>query len=237
MTTKTAVIALLATPLVMNAGGTMAATVPIGTTAVSKNSVKGKIGNTERKLSSGDSVFQNETIQTGTDSAAQFLFKDETALTLSANSSVVLDSLVYDPDKKSGQLILKAVSGSFRFISGSAPKKNYKIRTPVGTIGIRGTIIFVSIIRVPETAGRFRTWVRLTVFEGGATLCNLSASCVNLPAGTYSVVATGGKPGKPASAVGGACSASGSFSQGGGRSYCTVFEETGNPLHLSLIHI
>src|SRR5690606_263453 len=35
---------------------------------------------------------------------------------------------------------INALSGTFRFITGNAPKDRYVIETPTGTIGVRGTI-------------------------------------------------------------------------------------------------
>jgi len=119
-----------------------AATSPqIGTAAVTKNSVTGALGSTQRTLKRGDGVFQNESIKTGKDAGAQLLFRDETALTMGPESHVTLDKLVYDPDKKTGEMSIRAVSGAFRFVTGSGPKGGYKIQAPVGTIGVRGTIV------------------------------------------------------------------------------------------------
>jgi len=221
---------LLAVPVAFPAFAEVPST--IGTTAIVQNDVRGTIGAKKRKLGRGDGVFQNEQIRTGRNSGAQFMFRDETTLTLNENSSIVLDKLIYDPGKKQGALVLRALSGSFRFISGSQPKKNYKIKTPVGTIGIRGTIIGVTIIPQKLPNGKTLNWVKLAVFEGGATLCNLTQACTNLPAGTFIVVQARSQLGSPSRNSGGKCSSSGSFSGSGGRQYCTIFSETGTPLNI-----
>ncbi|HEY7608190.1 MAG TPA: FecR domain-containing protein [Alphaproteobacteria bacterium] len=159
----------------------------IGAAAIIDKAVSGSLGTTERELKRGDAVFQDETITTGKESNAQLLFTDETALTMGPDSKVVLDRLVYDPDKKSGELSLRAVSGAFRFVSGSGPKEGYTIKTPAGTIGVRGTIVSFNIVQ--SLAG---TIVTLTLYEGITTFCITPTQCseLNKP-GTYIIIAGG----------------------------------------------
>ena len=139
----------------------------IGAAAITQKIVTGRIAAKERPLKPGDRVFQNETVVTGNEAGAQILFRDETALTMGPDSSVVLDTLVYDPEKRSGKMTIRALSGAFRFVSGSGPKEGYQISTPMGTIGVRGTIL--------------RFWLgpdqlKLQVDEGAATYCNARTS-------------------------------------------------------------
>lgn len=151
----------------------------IGTTAVTKNSVTGLLGNAQRTLKRGDGVFQNESIATGKDAGAQLLFRDETALTMGPESRVTLDKLIYDPDKKTGEMTIRAVTGAFRFVTGSGPKAGYKVETPVGTIGVRGSIFSFWISGLQLT---------LQLDEGGAYFCG-ATKCVELDKpGTYVVV-------------------------------------------------
>jgi len=118
----------------------------IGATSIASNEVKGVLGSTLRTLGVGESVYQNEKISTGSNGRVQLLFLDETSMTLGPSSTVVLNRLVYDPSSnKKSQLVLNAVSGAFRFVSGSGDKKGYKVKTPAGTIGIRGTIVDIAI--------------------------------------------------------------------------------------------
>lgn len=177
-----------------------AATAPqIGTTAVTKNSVTGLLGKDQRKLKRGDRVHQDESIATGRDAGAQILFQDETALTMGPDSRVTLDKLVYDPNKKTGQMTIRAVTGAFRFVTGSGPKEGYKIETPVGTIGVRGSI--------------FQFWIRgqqliLQLDEGGAYFCG-ATKCVELnKPGTY-VIITAGQPGNTQSKYNQECGSAG----------------------------
>ena len=217
--------------LAAGATGAQAATSPqIGTAAVTKNSVTGALGATQRTLKRGDGVFQNESIKTGKDAGAQLLFRDETALTIGPDSHVLLDKLVYDPDKKTGEMSIRAVSGAFRFVTGSGPKAGYKIETPVGTIGVRGTIVqFIIKDR----------WLWVSLTEGAVVVCITPTSCVTLDKpGSYAVT-NGRQTSAPQSKSDEACGSSGtgSFSTGGGRNYCTVFDDSGQTLYLYFLGI
>ncbi len=114
--------------------------VDIGVAASIKEQVTGELDAAKRDLTKGDNVFQNEAIQTGDKAQAEFIFKDETKLAVGPNSRLRLDKFIYNPDKKTGDIILNAAAGSFRFITGLADKTAYRIKTPVATIGVRGTV-------------------------------------------------------------------------------------------------
>jgi hypothetical protein len=65
-------------------------------------------------------------------------FKDNSNLKVGSNSSVHLDQFVYDPNKSTGAIAMQATRGTFRFVSGSLGSETYKIKTPYGTLGVRG---------------------------------------------------------------------------------------------------
>ena len=93
-------------------------------------------------IKSGGVILTNDTLVTGANSRMQALLVDETALTLGPNSSLTIDRFVYDPNKGSGEVVANMLRGSLRFVSGrSAALGNpqFKIKTPVGVMGIRGT--------------------------------------------------------------------------------------------------
>jgi hypothetical protein len=113
----------------------------VGVASAVKNDVQGIQGGAGRALSPGSSVFERETVRTGAESVAQLLFLDQTSLSVGPRSEVVLDQFVYDPSRNTGDVVLSATRGAFRFISGSQNPLSYKINTPAATIGVRGTII------------------------------------------------------------------------------------------------
>src|SRR3984893_10134815 len=113
----------------------------IGVASATKNQVQGIVGGGTRALSAGSELFSNETVRTGDASLAQLLFLDETSLSVGARSEVKLDLFVYNPDRKTGNVVLEASRGAFRFVSGSQTPTNYTIKTPLATIGVRGTVV------------------------------------------------------------------------------------------------
>src|SRR5437764_3719370 len=113
----------------------------IGVASAARNQVQGILGGGTRALAAGSEVFANETVRTGDDSLAQLLFLDETSLSVGARSEVKLDRFVYNPSRRTGNVVLEASRGAFRFVSGSQAPTNYTIKTPLATIGVRGTIV------------------------------------------------------------------------------------------------
>lgn len=113
----------------------------IGVAAAVQNRVEGVLGGAPRALSVGSEVFSNERVRTGAASTAQLLFLDKTSVSIGPQAELTLDRFVYNPDRGTGQVVLDTVRGSFRFVTGSQNPNNYTIKTPVATLGIRGTII------------------------------------------------------------------------------------------------
>ena len=91
-----------------------------------------------RTLSGGAAVYSKELIHTGEAGVADFKFRDSSNLSVGPNSSVRLDKFVYDPNKSAGSVAVEAARGSFRFVTGSQSKGSYQVKTPYGTLGIRG---------------------------------------------------------------------------------------------------
>ena len=50
----------------------------------------------------------------------------------------MLDKFVYDPNKSNGAVAIEATRGTFRFVTGSQGSGAYKVKTPYGTLGVRG---------------------------------------------------------------------------------------------------
>ena len=89
-------------------------------------------------LSSGSSVYSKETVRTGDSGQADLRFHDSSNLTVGPKSSVRLDKFVYDPNKSAGTVAIQATRGSFRFVTGSQGSGNVQVKTPYGTLGVRG---------------------------------------------------------------------------------------------------
>lgn len=122
----------------------------IGVASAIQRDVTGTLGNSVRDLNAGAGVFRNERINTRQESTAQLLFLDETSLAIGPSSEVVLDRFVYNPGGTAEDVTVNAVKGAFRFVSGSSASRNYTVKTPLATIGVRGTIfdLLVSATKV-----------------------------------------------------------------------------------------
>jgi hypothetical protein len=89
-------------------------------------------------LSGGSNVYSKETIRTGQSGQADLQFKDNSNLKVGSNSSVHLDKFVYDPNKSTSAVAIQATRGTFRFVAGSQGNGSVQIKTPYGTLGVRG---------------------------------------------------------------------------------------------------
>ncbi|MCH7937342.1 MAG: peptidylprolyl isomerase [Proteobacteria bacterium] len=110
--------------------------IEIGTTVKVVNLVHAKILN--RRLKLGDNVVYRETVSTGKASAVDILLIDESTLIMGEFSELILDSMVYNPNRGVVEGTITAVKGIFRF-STAGVKMDVTINTPVATIGVRGT--------------------------------------------------------------------------------------------------
>ena len=107
----------------------------IGTAQSVKPQAEGSVAGT---LAAGSGVHANETVKTGSSGQTGLRFIDESNLSVGPSSQVQLDKFVYDPSKGTGAVVIEGARGAFRFTSGSQNKGDIKIKTPSGTLGIRG---------------------------------------------------------------------------------------------------
>ena len=128
---------------------------------------KGETGT--RRLSSGSDVFENDSIVVSTGNA-QIQLRDGTRLVVGPGSQLRLDNFVMRGKSKAEVVSIKALRGTFRFITGKSGKSAYKIATSSATIGIRGT--------------GFDFWVKkktgAVVLRGAIVLKGLNGGSVNV---------------------------------------------------------
>ena len=110
----------------------------IGNATATKNRVEGIVGGQAQTISTGTEVYSNEVVRTAPNSVADLRFVDDSNLSIGPTSEIVLDKFVYDPTGSTGAVVLQATRGAFRFVTGKQDKKVYQIKTPFGTIGVRG---------------------------------------------------------------------------------------------------
>ncbi|BAQ17633.1 hypothetical protein GL4_2190 [Methyloceanibacter caenitepidi] len=93
-----------------------------------------------KEIRIGKSIFYNERISTDANGVVQVLLVDGSTFTVGKNSNVVIDRFVYDPNKKTGEIVTSFSKGSMRFIGGKISKNpgGVTVNTPDGSLAIRG---------------------------------------------------------------------------------------------------
>lgn len=124
-----------------------------------------------RTLSVGSDLAIGDLVVTGDEGLVQILFDDRTELVVGPGSRLVLEDYLLRADGSAGRFTVNALAGTFRFATGNAAKDRYLIKTPTGTIGVRGTEFDFNV----DDRG-----TRVLLFNGGLQLCNLDGSCVSL---------------------------------------------------------
>ena len=101
-----------------------------------------------RKLKRRSEIFSVDKITTGDKSKAQFSMSDGGLITLKENTEVLISEYKYNPEVGEASATLEIVNGGLRSISGLIKKSggDYQVKTPVGSIGIRGTHFAVEVV-------------------------------------------------------------------------------------------
>jgi len=113
-----------------------------GKTIVATGEVQATENKISRALKRKSAVFKSDTVNTGTDSKAQLRMIDGALLTLQQQTQLSVINYQYDQSSKTGNLSLDLLKGGLRTITGALEAKsgNYQMKTPVASIGVRGTV-------------------------------------------------------------------------------------------------
>lgn len=147
----------------------------------------------EEQLEAGSPIYQDDVISSGPDGALGIAFVDNSTMSMAANGRMVIDTLVFDQGQGNGQQVFDLIQGAFAFASGqigNADPDNVLVRSPVATIGIRGTRFAVNVDQVDaETT--------VTLFEGAVVVQNSVGEQVLTEVGDSTVVSTLSTPPSP----------------------------------------
>ena len=162
---------------------TARADAPIGAVAEPKTKdavAVSATGGSQRELPYQAAVYQNDIVITR-DLGTALQFTDQSLLTVSSNSRVVLDSFVFDPSTGTLDGKVKLGIGVFRLVSGALVKHdNLQLLTPVTTLTIRGTDLLVAV----EADGT----TRLHLYEGSIRVKTCNGTSMWMRAGQRIVV-------------------------------------------------
>jgi len=118
-------------------------------------------GTVVRTLTINEALEQDDRIRTARGGSIQVRFLDDTLLTIGPDSEILLDKFVFD-GSTAKSLSIEVVRGAMRFVSGTSDHTAYEIKTPVATIGVRGTIVDTGYVN--------GHWIHNTI-DGAITGC------------------------------------------------------------------
>ncbi|MEO5369089.1 MAG: Ig-like domain-containing protein [Magnetococcus sp. DMHC-1] len=109
-----------------------------------------------RLLQKGDAVRLGDVLKTGHGSLLKLLLNDDTLFQLGEDGRGILTQYVYDPSTSTGKFAATVLQGIFRYVSGklahlSKSGQHSVIKTPVATIGIKGSALDGEVTPAGET--------------------------------------------------------------------------------------
>ena len=137
-------IVAIGTFLALFAGNVLAAE-RVGSTIEAESTVSGEGAVGKRVIARADPIYRDERLRSNLTGLGQFQLGDGTKLVLGRNASLVIDRYVIGGGSKAKTITLKLISGSARFVTGASDKRAYRILTPQGTIGVRGTAFDLTV--------------------------------------------------------------------------------------------
>lgn len=93
-------------------------------------------------LKAGDSVQPGDTLQVGATSNVQVRFSDQSVVALRPNTTFRVEEYAFAANPDEDRSVFSLIKGGLRTLTGFIGRttaKNYQVRTPTATIGIRGT--------------------------------------------------------------------------------------------------
>ncbi len=159
--------------------------------AVNQTSQGTPPGRPSRMLNLGNNVIFKERIETSKVGSLQVAFVDKSTVSLGPDSNVVLDEYLYDPNGKTGKMLLTLGKGALRFVGGEISHQgNVEVRTPVGTVGVRGGAFTLTY----DPGSRS---LRILSSYGRLTISNAQGTQVITRPGYVSTMTGGGPPSPP----------------------------------------
>lgn len=138
-----------------------------------------------------DGILASDTITTAAASRAKLLFIDDSVLTMSDNSKLVVKEFIYSKGEQ-GKSVFNLLDGKMRSVVG---KTKFEVHTPTAVAAARGTVIYFDVGRVNN-----QSYSRIICLEGNVQIRNVVttvAGQVTLTPGTMVVVKVNEPPPPP----------------------------------------
>jgi hypothetical protein len=113
----------------------------VGMIVASRGEVIAVSNGGSRELKQGDFVYVSDEIMTSNRSFAVLQFEDGAKVTVRPDSTMIIETYLFNGDANDAAT-LSLVEGGLRVITGAMAKsnpENYKVKTPVALMGVRGT--------------------------------------------------------------------------------------------------
>jgi hypothetical protein len=110
----------------------------LGKAVSAKPSVSSAGSKGSKTLRPGDPIFFMDKLSTNSTGVGEFLFDDGTKLAVGPSASLTVDRFVQKGGSRAAKLGVSATKGAFRLITGSGASSTIRIKTPRGTMGVRG---------------------------------------------------------------------------------------------------
>lgn len=120
-----------------------------GKTIIAKGQVQASQENTaSRDLKRRSPIFDIDKVATGEQSKAQFRMSDGSLFALKQSTTLLVSEYNYAPAAENNSMVVELVEGGLRSVTGAIKANNgsFEMKTPVGSIGIRGTHFEVEIV-------------------------------------------------------------------------------------------
>ena len=149
-----------------------------GLTLMARGNVTATATDTQqsRDLSRKAPVFNIDQVSTGAQSQAQFRMLDGALLALQSDTELLISEYKAGSATEQGSVVMELVKGSLRTVTGSikGDAGNYQLKTPVGSIGIRGTTFQLSYINEIMLVGVWDGQIELQLTRSDGTVENVT---------------------------------------------------------------
>lgn len=96
----------------------------------------------------GMHILPHDVFETGAGASLGLILQDGTRVAMGANTSLEIDTFLYQPSEGKLSLLLRLARGVMVYVSGKMAQLSpgsVKVETPVGVVGLRGTELAISL--------------------------------------------------------------------------------------------
>jgi hypothetical protein len=96
----------------------------------------------------GLEVPEHATLETGSGGSIGVTFRDNSTVSIGPDTQIAIDDFVFKPESQQYAFVTRMAKGTMAYVSGTIAKIKpdaVAVKTPVGTIGVRGTRFLVKL--------------------------------------------------------------------------------------------